>query len=106
MGSVTFYEGIGYTGKRRTIKIGNTSAYQILLYENSKRLFSFIINISSGLSNINNVINTQHFFLYSEVDPSFNGIILKQTMFVSKETVFNYVLPKLQLELEHTIQQK
>ena len=115
MGSVTFWEGIGYGGNSRTIDIGDTTHPKILVYENPDKpivirsiknytnneyivalfynyisygLGQFVLLIESDLSDINKV---WAYIIYSTVRPSFNSVMLLRKTTLPKNIVYNYV---------------
>lgn len=115
MGSVTFWEGIGYGGNSRTIDIGDTTHPKILVYENPDKpivirsiknytnneyivalfynyisygLGEFVLLIESDLSDINKV---WAYIIYSTVRPSFNSVMLLRKTTLPKNIVYNYV---------------
>lgn len=117
MGSVTFWEGIDYTGNSKTIRIKDTTHSKILLYENAvepivirsiknytnnKYIVALyykygsdafggpVLYIESDLSDINKA-NAYFFFLFYDVDPSFNGVILLRKT-LNKNIIYNYVM--------------
>jgi hypothetical protein len=119
MGSVTFYEGIDYTGNSRTYNIEDTSFYNILLYEdantpikirsiknntdnkyyislyykNGENAFGgSYINIISNLEDLNDVMNAKDLFEFGERDPLFYGIVLHKK-FPHAQAIYKVVLP-------------
>ena len=116
MGEVTFFEKVGFKGKRRTCDIDNEDFYHIILYENAEEpiLIHSIRNetnylvtlyykkdsnafggnyiyIKENLSDIREVKNEDLFGWSKGVSPEFNGIVL-QKLLPDRRYEFNTVL--------------